>query len=634
MKNLWRALHFFRADWPLVVAAFGLLLLSVAANLLKPWPLALIVDSVLGDKEFPAWLADVMRGLSQAGRVGLLGAAVLVAHFGQGALAAGQNYLLIKVGLRGLARVREALFGWLLRLSVRFHQGANQGDLIYRATWDTYAFQTLFQHGLFTFITATLTLLLMLAIMARLNGPLTFVALGTLPLLVITMRYFGREMKSHGVAAHEADGRVASLIQQGIVALPLTQTCTREEAEERRFQAQAAAARASRLSQHGWEIVYLGVIALIFGAGTAGIVWVGAWQVQRGLLSIGELLIFIVYLGQLYEPLNQLSHVGVTLSDAAAGTQRVLEILDTPEEVKDAPGARPVVRAEWADTRMPDTGCPIPDERNLPHPASSVQHPVSSISPQPSALNPQPSAPLLLRGAIAFERVSFAYGLDHPALSEVSFTLAAGQAAAIIGPSGAGKTTLLGLLPRFYDPAMGAVRLDGADLRALRLKDLRAQIAFVLQEPLLLPGTIAENIAYTRPEATRAAIEAAAQAAHADEFIRQLPRQYDTLVGEGAARLSVGEKQRLNLARAFLKDAPILALDEPTSALDAESEALVLASLAELMRGRTTLLVTHRLPALRHLHRVIVLVQGRVVEDGPPDALLEKPGSYFARLAR
>jgi ATP-binding cassette subfamily B protein/subfamily B ATP-binding cassette protein MsbA len=620
MKNLWRVLHFFRADWLLVVAAFGLLLLSVTASLLKPWPLALIVDSVLGQKEFPPWLADLMRGLSQAARVGVLGAAVLVVHFGQGALAAGQNYLLIKVGLRGLARVREGLFQWLLRLSLRFHQGTNQGDLIYRATWDTYAFQTLFQHGLFTFITATLSLLLMLTIMARLNGPLTFVALGTLPLLVIAMRYFGREMKSHGVAAHQADGQVASLIQQGIVALPLTQTCTREEAEERRFQAQVATARASRLSQHGWEIVYLGIIALIFGSGTAGIVWVGAWQVQRGLLSVGELLVFIAYLGQLYEPLNQLSHIGVILSDATAGTQRVLEILDTPEEVKDAPDARPVVRAERADAKTLDAGYWIPDEPSIPHPASRIPHPAAT--------------PLVLRGSITFERVSFAYQPDHPVLSEVTFTLEAGQAAAIIGPSGAGKTTLLGLLPRFYDPASGAVRLDGADLRALRLKDLRAQIAFVLQEPLLLPGSIAENIAYARPEATCAAIQAAAQAAHADEFIRQLARQYDTLVGEGAARLSVGEKQRLNLARAFLKDAPILALDEPTSALDAESEALVLAGLAELMRGRTTLLVTHRLPALRHVNRVIVLAQGRVLEDGPPDALLQKPDSYFARMAR
>jgi ABC-type multidrug transport system fused ATPase/permease subunit len=239
--------------------------------------------------------------------------------------------------------------------------------------------------------------------------------------------------------------------------------------------------------------------------------------------------------------------------------------------------------------------------------------------------------PLLVHGAITFEKVAFGYQPDQTVLDEVSFALAPGESLAIIGPSGAGKTTLLNLLPRFFDPTTGVVRLDGVDLRELRLKELRAQVALLFQEPILLPATVAENIAYGRPTASSTDIEAAARAAHADGFIRKLPRQYETVVGEGATRLSVGEKQRLNLARAFLKDAPVLVLDEPTSALDAESEALVVAGLDALMRGRTTLLAAHRLATIRRAPKIMVLEDGRVTELGSAEELTRQ-GRYYARV--
>jgi ATP-binding cassette subfamily B protein len=601
MKNLLRVFQFFRSDAPLIAVVLLLMLLSTGANLVKPWPLAIVVDHLLDNKPLPGWLAPWVANWSKPLLLGVLGGAVLLLHFAQAALASTQAYFLIKVGLRGLARVRNQLFGWLQRMSLRFHQGATQGDVIYRASWDTYAFQNLFQHGLLAFIAASLSLVLMMGVMWRVNHRLTLIALGTVPLLLLAMKTFGREMQRRSRTANEADSRVTTLVQQSIAALPLTHSYTREEQEEQRFGAQVAEALSERQSQHGCEVMYLAAVATVFGLGVAGITWFGAKEVLAGRLSVGELLIFLAYLGQLYEPLNQLTHVSATAAAARAGTQRVFELLDTPEEVKDLPHARQVV--------------------------AGTQEQAATSHGEP----PESSEPLIARGAIEFDRVSFCYLPAQPVLNELSFRLNPGESAAIIGPSGAGKTTLIHLLPRFFDPSQGAVRLDGVDLRGLRLKDLRAQVALVMQEPILLPTTLAENIACGKPTATRAEIEAAAHAAHADEFIKRLPLQYDTVVGEGATRLSVGEKQRISLARAFLKDARILVLDEPTSALDAESERLVIASLRELMRGRTTLIVAHRLATILEVDKILVIQAGRLTESGSRDELLRQSG-YFARL--
>ncbi len=584
MSNLFRALQFFRPDLGRVSFAFGLLILSTGANLLKPWPLALIVDNVLGEKPFPPWFAGAARWDKNVLLLSLSGA-ILLFHASQGALSAWHNYLSITVGLHGLARVRNQVFYWLQRLSLRFHQSSNLGDVIYRASWDTYAFQTLFQQGLFTFAQASLALVLMMIVMWRLNVSLTLASLATIPMLLFTMKIFGREMKTRSLAAHKADSQVTSLIQQSMAALPLIQSYTREEDEQKRFARHVGTALDGRISQHGWEVFYWLVIAFVVGLGTAGVTWVGASEVLAQQLSVGELLIFLAYLAQLYEPLNQLSRLRATWSDASVGTQRVFELLDTEEEIKEAPNARPMAKN-----------------------TDRAAH-------------------------IEFDRVSFGYQEHRLVLHDIGFSIPVGESVAIIGPSGSGKTTLLQLLTRFYDPTSGSVRLNGIDLRELRLKDLRSNISLVLQEPILLPATIAENIAYGKPGASRTEIEAAARSANADEFIRNLPNQYETAVGEGAARLSVGEKQRINLARAFLKDAPILVLDEPTSALDAESEALVVASLAELIQSRTTLLVAHRLSTIRQVDRILVVESGRVTQMGTREELMRQEG-YYARVAR
>jgi ATP-binding cassette, subfamily B, bacterial len=599
MKTYSRVLRLYRPDALRIGGVLLVLLAGIALGVVKPWPLALIVDCVLGDQPLPGWAADTIGLLTPTEKLGALVAALFLLHVGQGAITATGNFLAIGIGLRGLRRVRDEVFTRLQRLSLRFHQGASAGDLIHRAAWDTFAFQTLFQQGVVTVFSAVAALIFMLVVMTRVNLLLTLIALATVPALVLAIRFFGRRMGERSAAAQAADSSVTTLVQQGITALPLVQSYTREDHEAARFGERSSRAQSSRLAQHAWEVAYGLAVSVVFALGTAAIVWVGVGQVQSGQLTVGGLLVFLAYLGQLYDPLNQLSHVGATLATAGASARRVLEVLDTPEEVRDAPDARPVQSSKFKvqGSKLSGTG-----------------------------------EPLLVHGAIAFDNVSFRYQPERDILRGVSCALKPGECAAIIGPSGVGKTTLMNLVPRFFDPTGGAVTLDGADLRALKLRELRAQIAVVLQEPILLPASIAENIAYGRPGATRAEIETAARAANADGFIRKLPQGYDTLVGDAAARLSVGERQRLNLARAFLKDAPILLLDEPTSALDAESEAAVVASIFDLMKGRTTLMVAHRLSTIRRVDQVIVLEDGRLSEMGSPAELAQR-GGYYARVA-
>lgn len=564
MGTYTKAAGFFRADTRRIFTALALLLLNTVLALLKPWPLALIVDRLSGA---PDRFALFSTG-STAAFVALMAGGMIGLHGAHALLGACQQAVVISTGLRGLARVRKAVFDWLLRLSFRRLQGSQAGDLIYRATWDTYAFQTLFTQGLFTFLGASLSVAAMTVVMARMNGTLTLVALATVPVLLLVMRAFGPQLSRRAAAAQAADAGIASAVQQTVANLPLIQSFTREEAESARFGTQAETALEDRWRQHRVEVIYLAAVAVVLALGTAAIAWAGGTQVALGRLTVGELIVFVSYLVQLYEPLNQLSHVGSTVSQARAGAARVLELLEAPEAV-------------------------------------------------PTLSAPQETLPATPLG-IEFNRVTFAYVGGQPVLRDVSFSVAPGESVAVIGASGAGKSTLLQLIPRFFDPDTGTIRVGGLEARKYPIKELRQRIAFVLQESLLVPGTVADNIRLGREQATLDEIEAAAQAANADSFIRALPLGYETRIGDGAARLSVGEKQRLNLARAFLKDAPILLLDEPTSALDAASEEAVLSGLRALMRNRTVILVAHRPNTLRSVDRVLILEGGRVVESGPP----------------
>jgi len=596
MKQLRRALEFFRPDTARIAAIFSLMLASIGLNVLKPWPMALIVDCVLGLRAFPGWLPASWTQRSQAEQLGFLVALLLALHLSHAGLSAVQNHMSIGVGLRGLQRVRNEVFGWLQRLSLRFHHGTEAGDIIFRAGSDTCAFQALLQQALFIAISALFTLIFMTGVMFKLNWQLTLLALAAVPFLIFAIRSFSHKMRELGLLAQRSESKVHALIHQGIAALPLTQSYTREQKEQKRFATETKRAQKHKMSQHGIEVFYWLVISILLIVSTAFVTWFGARQVLAQQLTLGELLVFLAYLGQMFDPLNQLSMVGATVSNASVSIGRVFEILDAPDEVKDLPNARPVIDAR--DKQRARSAVPNHWRRRGTFPMTTCRSATTA----------------------------------HVRRCERSASrLKMGESAAIIGPSGSGKTTMLNLLPRFFDPTSGAVLLEETDLRELRVRELRAHIALVLQEPIILPATIGENIAYGKANAKPSEIEAAARAANAHGFISKLPLHYRTVVGEGGAQLSVGERQRINLARAFLKDAPILLMDEPTSALDVESETQVVESLSKLMRGRTTLMVAHRLTTIQKVNMILVLENGVVKESGSPENLKAQDG-YYARV--
>ncbi len=570
--------RFYRSDWPRILLALALLGLVVLAGVLKPWPLALLVDHALGTPPDQAALVRWL-GVDPKAQIPILCGLLVAFHLGHAALQALLNQVLIHTGLRGLARVRQAVFDWLLNLSLKQLQARPAGDVLYRATWDTYAFQTLFQQGLFTALSALASVILMLGVMWQLNTRLALAALAVIPPLLLLMRAFGQRMSTRAALAQTVEAGLASQVQQGLTLLPLIQSHTAEPRMAAEFRAATEAALLARLRQHRTEVGYLAAIAALFALATGGLVWLGAREVQAGRLTVGALWVFLAYLTQLYEPLNQLGHLGGTVSQAKAGVARVMELLNTTE-----------------------------------------------IVPGTDALKESTAS-----GDIVIQELTFGYQPDRPVLRGLSLRIPAGCTLALVGPSGAGKSTLLQMLPRFLEPDSGRILVGGVDLQTLDRRALRRQIAWVLQEPLLLPATLAENIAFGRPDASQSEIEAAARSAQAHEFIRRQPAGYASRVGDGALRLSVGEKQRLNLARALLKDAPILLLDEPTSALDSESENAVVAALRKLRQGRTTVIVAHRWETIREVDLVAVLRDGRVVELGSP-AELRRPGGYLAQI--
>ena len=548
-------------------------------ELAKPWPLKIVVDDVLGGRSL-GW-----AGVGTLGRPALLAVAclALVAIYGLlGVLSVTSNYATIKVGQQMVNDFRSELYAHLQRLSLAFHSRRQVGDLLYRLTSDTFAIQTLTMNGFFPVITSVVLLVGMLGVMLRLDWVLTLIALAVVPLLFGAIVMLSRRITVLATDARIKESAVWAIAQRTIGAIRVIQAFTTEEEEHRRFVATSGASLAANLRLYTSQTVYTAFVNVVVAAGTAAVLWFGVTHVLAGKLTVGEVLVFTSYLASLYAPINSLMQTYGLVQGARVGAERVFEILETAPDLRDGP--RPLVREE-------------------------------------------------VRGAVTFEAVRFGYDPAQRVLEGVDFHVRAGEVVAIVGATGAGKTTLVSLVPRFYDPTAGRVLFDGIDVRDFQLKALRQQVAMVLQPPLVFPTTVRDNIAYGRPDATASAIEGAAHVAQLDDFVERMPEGLDTVVGEAGATLSAGEQLRITIARAVLRDAPILILDEPTSALDATTEARVMQGLEALMAGRTTFVIAHRLSTVRRADVILVLDAGRIVEQGTFTELVAR-GGHFARLHR
>jgi len=564
------------------LAIVGLAMVAdIGLTVLQPWPLKVLVDNVLKDRPLPAALNDVFELLpGPASRDALLTwvvVATLVLFLLSWAAGLMASLASVRFGERVSYDVAGDLFGHLQRLSLRFHLEHGVGSSIRRITGDSGAIATIVQDAMLPAMAAVATVVTMVVIMVQLDLELTLLALGVLPAMALVMRLYSGAMTERSYEQQESEGDLYETLEQTLTGLTVVQTFQGEPAGDRRFAGDTDRVMDATIRMTWAQFRFKLLLGAVTALGTAAVFWVGAQHALDGTLSVGTILVFLAYLGSLYAPLHDVSHSSTTVTEALGSAIRVVEVLDAPADVADRRGA---------------VG-------------------LSGV-----------------RGDVALEGVWFGYEPGRPVLRGVDLVARRGEVVAVVGPTGAGKSTLVSLVPRFFDPDRGRVTLDGHDLRDLRLATVRGSVSLVLQESFLFPFSVAENIAYGRPGASREEIEAAARDANAHEFISRLPEGYETVLGERGASLSGGERQRVAIARALLKDAPVLILDEPTSALDAETEGLLLGALERLMEGRTTVIIAHRLSTIRHADQIVVLRDGHIVERGAHDELLVAEGHY------
>jgi subfamily B ATP-binding cassette protein MsbA len=473
--------------------------------------------------------------------------------------------------------LRRTLYSHIQRLSLRFHDQSKTGDLISRVTSDIDSIQSFIASGLLDALINLLTLAGMIGVMFWIDWRFTLISLSVSPLLFFVAFYYTRLIRKTSREVRKKEGEIVSTIQEVLSSIRVVKAFATEEYEQTRLEEQSLESVEMGLQARSLKAKLAPMVQVIVACGTSLVIWYGAQMVLSGQLSPGSLVLFISYLGKMYKPMQDLSKMTDAWSKASVGYERIQEVMEAEGDVKDLPNA--------------------------------------TIAPQ-------------LRGDIEFENVSFCYEADCPVLKDLSLTVKAGQLAAIVGPTGAGKTSIISLIPRFYEPLSGVIRIDGHDIKTFRQKSLREQISFVLQDTLLFQGTIWSNIAYGKPGATREEIVHAAEMANASEFIEKMPQGYDSIVGEHGLTLSGGQRQRIAIARAIIRNTPILILDEPSSGLDAASEKLVFEALDRLMQGRTSLVIAHRLSTIRNADVIFVLKDGAIAEQGNHDDLLAKGGIY------
>ncbi len=564
-----RVLRYYQPFWGQTILGLFLSFVGIGLNLLKPWPFKIIVDDFL--RPTPSARGDWRTW------VPLLCLALVVIQILWGIINWITNYLFVKIGLQALLKLRTDLYAYLQSLSLKYHDARRSADSSFRVAYDSQSIQTIYNKGFTNIFASVIALIGTFVVMMRLDWVLTLLSLAIVPLIVGAIYFFARRIRRESTSIQEHESAVLAQAQEGLSSIRMVHAFGREDFEVRQFHQQASQSLQANLRLTLTNVNSALVISTLMVIGTAAMYYVGTLHVLAGILSLGSLLVFSAYLLMLYQPLESLTYTAWAMEGATAGAKRCFEVLDRQDDVRDSPNA--VV--------------------------------ISSAN-----------------GAIEFRSVNFGYAEERYVLRDINLQIEPNQIVGLAGGTGAGKSTLLSLVPRFYDPTTGSVMLDGRDVREITKKSLRAQIAIVLQDTLLFSTTVRENIAYGRPDATEEEIVEAARRAQADEFIRQMPQGYDNLVGERGGHLSVGQRQRIGIARAFLKNAPILLLDEPTSALDPATEAAIMETIKELMRGRTTLIATHRLATIHNLDQIIVLDHGRMVEQGRGPDLLTRSGIY------
>jgi ABC-type multidrug transport system fused ATPase/permease subunit len=578
MSYFWRVLHYLRPYSKLACASVLITIASVVGSLLIPWPLQLLVDNVLGNQPAPALLSSY-SGWSDQDRTALLAFVVVAGLFITllvNLLNVLENYVNTKLKLSIGLDFRGELFQHAQRLSMTFHDHYRTGILIYMINYQSDAASGLIM-AVPPLAQSVLTLVGMFSITLMIDARLALLSMAVVPFLYYSVGYYIKHIQPRLLHVKSMEGETLSIIHEALSMLRVIVAFGREDYEYGRFRNQGVRAVDARVNLTVRQTLFSLAVNMTTAAGTALVLGYGAYHALQGRLSVGQLLVVLSYVAAVYKPLEAISSTIGSLQDQVVSLQITFGLLDTETEVREVKGAHVITRP-W--------------------------------------------------GQVAFKNVQFSYPGRVDTLRDIDLNVSPGERIALVGPTGAGKTTMISLIPRFYDPIQGRIEIDGVDIRRMTLKSLRQQISLVQQEPLLFSDTIANNIRYGRLDASVEEVVAATKAANAHDFIMGLPQQYDTVIGERGARLSGGERQRISVARAFLKNAPILILDEPTSSIDSRTEAVILDALDRLMEGRTTFMVAHRLSTVRSADGILVMNRGRIIERGTHEELLKQGGLY------